>query len=128
MRFGNFFRLLSEMRALPEVSIHLSGDDTCKKIFHYFTQPHPKYRFIQNKRWGVALLPLPNTFNEYLKGKDKQYLRRRRKRALDLGFNFYSIDPIDHLNEILSINTSTPLRQGLPMHAKGSTISHSVVK
>src|SRR5215510_3623000 len=111
MKISNFFRLLSEMRALPEISIRISGDDTSKKIFHTLTKPHPRYRFIQNKRWGAALLPLPDTFNEYLKGKDKQSLRRKRKRALDLGFNFTSINPLEHISEILSINTSVPVRQ-----------------
>src|SRR5262245_26167636 len=115
MRFGDFFRLLSEIRALPEVSIRMSGDDTCKKLFHYFTQPHPRYRFTQNKRWGAALLPLPDTYNEYLKGKEKTYLRRKRKRALELGFRFCRIDPFEHLDDILSINTSTPVRQGIPI-------------
>ena len=115
MRFGDFFRLLSEMRALPEISIRMSGDDTCKKLFHYFTQLHPRYRFIQNKRWGAALLPLPDIYNEYLKGKDKQALRSNRKRALDLGFHFCCINPLEYLNDILSINTSTPVRQGIPM-------------
>src|SRR5712692_3305278 len=115
MRCGDFFRLLREMKALPEISIRMSGDDTCKKLFYYFTQLHPRYRFIQNKRWGVALLPLPDIYNEYLKGKDKQALRSNRKRALDLGFHFCRINPLEHLNDILSINTSTPVRQGSPM-------------
>jgi len=124
MRFGDFFRLLSEMRALPEISIRISGDGTNKKLFHYLTQPHPRYRFIQNKRWGVALLPLPNTFNEYLKGKDKQALRSNRKRALDLGFKFTSINPLEHISEILSINTSVPVRQGSPMDPSYLSIEH----
>ena len=124
MIFGNFFRLLSEMRALPEISIRISGDDTSKGIFRSLTQPHPRYRFIQNKRWGVALLPLPDTFNEYIKGKDKQYLRRKRKRALDLGFNFTSINPLEHISEVLSINTSVPVRQGMPMDPSYLSIEH----
>jgi hypothetical protein len=115
MRCGDFFRLLSEIRALPEISIRMSGDDTCKKLFHYFTQSHPRYRFIQNKRWGVALLPVSDTYNEYLKGKDKQALRSNRKRALDLGFRFCRSNPLEHLHDILSINASTPVRQGRPM-------------
>jgi len=119
-----FFRLLSEIRALPEVSICISGDDTRKELFHYLTQPHPKYRFIQNKRWGVALLPLPNTFEEYLKGKGKQALRTNRKHALDLNFHLCSINPLDYINEILSINTSAPVRQGTPMASSYLSAKH----
>ena len=115
MRCGDVFRLLSEIRALPEISIRMSGGDTCKKLFHYFTQPHPRYRIIQNKRWGVALLSVPDTYNEYVKGRDKQALRSNRKRALDLGFHFCRSNPLEHLHDILSINTSASVRQGRPM-------------
>jgi hypothetical protein len=107
----NILRLLNDSLWLPEVTIHMSGDESGKKSYDYFTKPHPKYKLIPNKRWGVALLPLPEHFDEYLGGKHKELLRRKRRRAMSLGFKLASIDPRAHLDEILAINTSMQLRQ-----------------
>jgi hypothetical protein len=113
----NFFRLLNELLSLPDVTVRMFGDEASKRSFDYFTQRHPRYKVIQNKRWGVALLPLPEVFDAYLNGKHKELLRRKRRRASSLGFKFASIDPQERLNEILAINTSMPVRQGAAMSA-----------
>src|SRR5205814_3072046 len=101
----NLVRLLElpgEILSLPEVTVRMFGNGSSENIFQTFTQRHPRYKLIQNKRWGVALLKLPNRFQEYLKGKDKQALRSNRRRATDLGFHFDSFDPSTHLDEILA--------------------------
>ena len=94
----------------------MSGDEACKNIFNSFTKPHPRYKLIQNKRWGIGLISLPDHFQEYLKGKNKQVLRTNRRRAISLGFRFDSCKPLEHVDEILSINTSVQIRQGSPMN------------
>lgn len=104
------FRTLREIITLPEVTITMAGDGLSQQIFNTYTRPHPKYRVIQNKRWGVALLPLPDLFEEYL--RNNELLRRKRRRSIDLGFRFDSLDPSQRLNEILDINSSLEFRQG----------------
>ncbi|MFN8486679.1 MAG: hypothetical protein U0350_03745 [Caldilineaceae bacterium] len=94
-----------------------------KQVYKSFTKPHPIYKLIQNKKWGVALLPLPNTFEEYLTGKSKQALRTNRKHALSRGFHFERFDPKQRILEILSINSSLPSRQGKLMNASYLDIS-----
>jgi hypothetical protein len=108
-------RISNEILGLPEVTIRMSGNAKSKSTFNDFTKPHPKYRFIQNKRWGAGLLPLPNIFEDYMKGKDKQALRTNRRRSIEFGFRFDKFDPSEHLDEILAINTSTEVRQGYRM-------------
>jgi hypothetical protein len=122
MNVDRLLLLSQEILSLPEVIIRMCGDSDAKNIFDGFTKPHPRYKLIQNKRWGVALLKLPNQFHDYIKGKDKQALRSNRRRAMDLGFRFDSFDPISHLDEILEINTSMEARQGIPMAVSYQTV------
>lgn len=94
----------------------MSGDSECKKSFDYFTKPHLKYKIIQNKKWGVAMLELPDTFEEYINGQNKQLLRRKRKRAESKGYTFQNFPPLDRIDEMLEINKSMEIRQGRPMN------------
>jgi hypothetical protein len=105
----------SQILGLHEVTIRISGDPNSKSTFHELTKPHPKYKFIQNKRWGAGLLLLPERFDDYLKGKDKQALRTNRRRSTEYGFRFDKFAPSEHLEAILAINTSTRVHQGYRM-------------
>jgi hypothetical protein len=115
MDLARFWWIPNEILRLPEATIRMFGDEHSKNIFTNFTQPHPKYKFIQNKRWGVALLPLPSQFEEYL--KKNELLRRKRRRSLDFGLRFDTLDPSQHLDEILAINRSVQFRQGAFMES-----------
>jgi len=110
-----FPALIWELIFLPNVTIRMSGDDFGHTIFRTFTRPHPRLKLIQNKRWGAALLSLPDHFEEYLQGNAKENLRRKRKRCLKRGFKFATIEPLERLGEILDINLSLPERQGRAM-------------
>jgi hypothetical protein len=117
MRPAALARGVLEALRLPEVIIDLGGDPACRSIFDAFTRPHPRFRVIQSKRYGVALAPVPEGFEDYLAGRQRQALRTNRKKALGGGFTFSRIDPLAHLDEILSINRSATERQGRPMPA-----------
>jgi len=109
--------LLYEIGAMPSVNICLWGDSLSRTYYEYFTRPHSRYKIIQNKRWGAGLLKLPDSFDLYLKGKEKEYLRRKRNHALRLGYTFASFTAVGRVDEILAINASMPVRQGKIMHA-----------
>ena len=111
----DIFETVKEMLSLPSVQITMWGEES-KQVYSYFVKLHPKYKVIRNKVWGVGLLPLPDTFEEYLRGKDKQALRTNRNRCLNSGFYFGSFNPAERLEEILDINHSIRDRQGRPMH------------
>ena len=115
MNIRSLWCLRKELLSLLEVTIRISGDQSSLNIFHTLTKPHPKYRLIQNKRWGVALLPLPDTFELYLRGRHMQNVRTGRSNARKQGFRFSSINPYEHLQEILSVNASLQNRQGRPI-------------
>lgn len=112
---ANAFRLLTVLRQvlrLPAVRVSL-GDSS--STYRSFTRRHPRYGIIAYKRWGVALLSIPAGFEAYLKGKDRQAVRTNRNKALKAGYGFLAFHPLDHLDDILAINTSSTDRQGKPM-------------
>lgn len=108
-------RTLTVLRA-PRVRIEAYGDDAARETYLAFTARHPRFRVTQTKRWGVALLPLPATPEEYLATVSRQ-ARRNRTKALEAGYRHVAVAPLDHVDEILEINRSTPARQGRPMAA-----------
>jgi hypothetical protein len=125
--FGSLVRRGREVTtwlSFPEVAIPLSSDPDQRHIYRNLTKPHPRLKVVQNKRWGVALLPLPDVFDEYLKGKDKQALRTNRNRALSFGFQFRTIDPLEHLDEILAVNASMQYRQERRMDPQYLSMDH----
>jgi hypothetical protein len=111
------FRILNELRALPAVTIRMSGGNSLKTFYDGYTARHPRYKLIQRKRWGVALIPLQDSFDDYLRGKTKEFLRRNRRRCAALGYQFATVNPLEYLDQILDVNTSKAVRQGLPMDA-----------
>lgn len=88
--------------------------------FRYYTKPHPRYRIIQNKRWGAALIDLRRfpdraAYAERIKGKNggAHHARRARQR----GYVTALIDRNAHVEAIHAINVSIGQRQGRPMDA-----------
>ena len=111
-------RLLEEALAisrLPGVKIEMSGDAGSRLLYGVFTARHPRWRLIQNTRWGVALIELPATIDDYVRGISRQ-ARRGIKRAKESGFAFMPIDPLTRIDEVLAVNHSASERQGRPMH------------
>lgn len=108
-------RTVTVLRA-PRVRIETYGDETARATFLAFTARHPRFKVTQTKRWGVALLPLAATYDAYLATISRQ-ARRNRLKALEAGYRHVMVSPLDHVDEILDINRSTPARQGRPMAA-----------
>lgn len=104
-----------EVLTAPEVRVQLSGGDTAREVFLSYTAAHPRFKVAQRKRWGVALLPLPDSLEEYLRGGSRELVRRKRRRAAGKGFTFREFRGLDHIADVLEINRSAPARQGQPM-------------
>lgn len=89
--------------------------------YRYYTKPHPRYKLIQNKSWGAALIDLRqcNTREAYfdcIKGKNNGAWHARRASAR--GYRTTTIDRNAHIDAIHAINVSLEERQGRPMDAK----------
>lgn len=106
-------RILKEMMSLPTLSLTVFNENI--DIYNYFTKPHPRYRIIKNKKWGVAILQIPDSIEDYLKGKVKQALRTNRSRCIKEGYYFKTFSSNEHISEITDINMSSSVRQGRQM-------------
>lgn len=107
-------RSMTVLRA-PHVRIALHGGAEARAAYRAFTARHRVFKMTAAKRWGVALVRLPASFDEYLAGGSMEYLRRQRRRAEKAGYRYARISPQAHLDAILEINRSTPTRQGRAM-------------
>jgi hypothetical protein len=101
---------------MPGVKVQMSGDEGCRELFASFTRRHVRLKVIQSKRWGVALLELPERFDAYFNNPQQAHLRREFNRASRAGMTFGAVDPEARFEEILGINRSAETRQGQPMH------------
>jgi hypothetical protein len=89
--------------------------------YRFFTKRHPKYKLIQNKSWGAALVDLDACqsragYFERIKGKNAGAGHARRAQAR--GYVLAEIDLNRHVDAIHAIHTSQEQRQGRPMDAK----------
>jgi len=110
---GSRRQAVREILGAPRVTVTLAGPHA--EGFHRaFTARHPRLKLPRAKTWGVALLPVPASFDEYLAARPRS-LHRARRRALGGGFEVRPFASSEHLDEILEINGSAPARQGVAM-------------
>ena len=86
--------------------------------YRNFTRRHPRYKLIQNKSWGAALIDLKQCdtrakFHDRIKGKNCGAHHAKRARAR--GYVVAEIDRNGHVDAIHDINNSVGQRQGRPM-------------
>ncbi len=89
--------------------------------YRYYTKRHPKFKLIQHKSWGAALIDLGeldsrDKYLELIKGKNCGAWHAKRARSR--GYVLSEIDRNDHIDAIHDINNSVGERQGRPMDAK----------
>jgi hypothetical protein len=74
-------------------------------------KPHPKFPLIKSLQYGVALLPMPSSYDKYLKTLASS-ARGSINKAKKNNYQFQRINYNDHLKEISDIHRSTSIRQG----------------
>ncbi len=99
------------------MAIALYGDHEARAVYQSFSARHPRFKFTSFKRWGVALLRLPGTPEEYLNGGPR-LPRRRRKHAEAEGYRYALVPPVAYLDDIVELYQSAPQRQGRPIPAR----------
>lgn len=72
---------------------------------------HRRFPLVRALEFGVALLLLPRSFDDYFMRLEGS-ARRNYKKALKAGCQFRRIDYNRHLDEIAAIRASAPVRQG----------------
>lgn len=131
-------RSMTVFRA-PRVRIAMYGGTEVRAMHRAFTARHRVFKMTAAKRWGVALIPLPPSFDEYLAGHSMWVLRQKLRLAKKHNFRYAVVSPQDYLDDILEVNRSSSNRQGRPMPAsyvdrvrvsrrfEGQTTMHAVL-
>ena len=89
--------------------------------YRYYTKRHPRYKLIQNKSWGAALVDLKQCGSRdgyFERIKTKNWGGYHAKRARARGYVVTEIDRNRHVDAIHDINVSQELRQGRLMDAR----------
>lgn len=115
------FALLKTLAGLPLAQLRF--DTRLEPVnvvstYRYFTKRHPKYKIVQHKSWGAALVDLQvsDTRDKYLDSiQGKNGGAWHAKRARSRGYALAEIDRNAHVDAIHDINTSVEQRQGRPM-------------
>jgi hypothetical protein len=114
-------RDIAEISVLPLVTIHLRLSATrgnhpffervVREWYDSTRKRHRRFPLVRAWDYGVALCPLPRTFDEYFMGIEGSARRNFRKSEKN-GYSFRFIDPNEHLFEMHEVVTSTDERQG----------------
>jgi hypothetical protein len=118
------FATLVEIARLPVAALRFHAAIDPVRIaqeYHYVTKRHPRYRVIQNKSVGAALIDLKGfgQRDRYLEGiTGKNLGAYHAKRARSRGYVLAEIDRNRYIDDIHAINTSVETRQGQPMTAQ----------
>jgi len=122
-KLAQVFEQIAAIARLPVVRLQfrmeLNPPDVAK-MHRYFTKPHPTYKVFGNKSVGAALVDLRQFHNreDYLQSLKGTYsAARHARKARSKGYVVTEIDRNDYIDDIYEINTSTNIRQGLPMDA-----------
>lgn len=107
-------RTMTVLRA-PKVRIDAFGGPDAFREYQDLTARHARLRVVPAKRWGVALIHLPATFDDYLSGSSRKVVRQKRRSAMQAGLHYDLVRPLERLDEIMAVNLSAPTRQGRPM-------------
>ena len=83
-----------------------------RKYYQSTQKRHPKFPLIKVDQYGVALVELPGTFDEYFMMLEGA-ARRNFKKADRKGYCFERIDFNDHIDDVRAIWQSTDVRQGM---------------
>lgn len=121
MWLRRFRQTVREFREMPRLTVNLMLSATAENepffrslvLQHYNDARHrrPLYLFLPRMVYGVALCPLPASFDVYYM-KIEAAARRNHKKATREGCRFERLAFNDHLAEIAEIRSSAEVRQG----------------
>lgn len=109
------------VRTMPRVEINLmenecEGNDPfyariTNEFYHDVNDRHPKFPLIRKKEYGMAIFPLDDQPDTYLKAVESS-ARRNFKKATRNGYTFRRINFNDHLDDVWDVRRSAKVRQG----------------
>lgn len=111
---------LSMKCAIAEMEwIDLDVNGECsKEIYEQLFHIKIKKKDYINKQKNLALLTIPNTYEEYTRGKAKQALRTNVNKSKKEGYKCRCFSGAEYIDDIMEINRSSNERGGREMEAR----------
>lgn len=122
--FLQHYNTFLEVIKLPRARLYFSQQIDpvdIKATYRAYTKPHPRFKIIQHKTIGAALIdlaefPTSEAYLEHIKGKNQGGYHAKRARSR--GYVVREIDRNAHVDDIHEIHTSLDVRQGRKMDEK----------
>ncbi len=118
--YGKVQSYISIQKAIKQmewIDLEVKGLDSKKTYEDLFKCKIINKNYI-DKQKNIALLPIPSSYNDYLRGKAKQALRTNVNRATKQGYYCNYLNGIDFLDDIMDINRSSDQRGGREMEER----------
>lgn len=113
-KLRSYFEIKKAIMKMPWVDFEIIDKDS-KKAYEGIFDEKVKEGPYKKRKKNVALLCIPESFDVYRGGKEKQALRTNIKKAVDRKYICHRFRGMDHIEEIMEINTSKNSRGGKPM-------------
>lgn len=128
-----FWREVFALRGMPKIAVNLMADKAVGNepfyqamvidYYKYTRKRHRKFPLLRHDQYGVALLELPDKFDDYFM-MVAGAARRNYKKAKRLGYEFKEIVHNDFLDDIGEIWKSASVRQGeVPDYLKDGRVT-----
>ena len=131
-KLSQLFDQVATIATLPVAPLQFRlvlNPENVAKIYKSYTKAHPKYKIVQHKAVGAALVDLSRFRNrdEYMEEiKGRNSAGGHARKAKGKGYTVTEIDRNNFVDDIHEINTSVEIRQGRPMppHYREKTTSY----
>ena len=97
--------------------LEVSGDSS-REIYDELFKTKIKGKDYIDTQKNIALLSVPLSYDDYIRGKAKQALRTNINKASKKGYYCKYFDGIDYIDDIMSINCSSDSRGGREMEER----------
>lgn len=121
----SYLFMKKEIRQMKWIDFEISGISSKAAYEGIFGKPIKNKDYVAVRK-NIALLPIPDTLDEYVRGKTKQALRTNISRAAKNGYCCGYFTGIDYLDDIMEINLSSESRGGRKMEE--NYVSRDMVK
>lgn len=118
----SYLSIKKEIRQMKWIDFEIDGMSSKVAYEGIFDKQVEKRNYVAVRK-NIALLPIPDTFDEYVRGKTKQALRTNVSRAVKNGYFCSYFNGLDYIDDIMEINLSSEIRGGRKMEERYTSCS-----
>ncbi len=113
----SYISMRRDIARMDWIDLDVKGEDA-KEIYEQLFKIKVKGEDYIDRQRNLALMAIPKSFEEYMKGKTKQALRTNVNKAIKKGFECRFFNGEEYLDDIMDINCSADARGGRLMESR----------